>query len=84
MKTQEAIDMARRASEEIKSLRAQIATLRPKAEAYDCLAIILSMAEPRQLQGKSEDLAHRLDKRISELEVELKDEQSKPMSDVDL
>lgn len=62
----EAIEMMSRCKAEIQSLRAQIERLRPKAEAYDNLAIVLSLL-PRQSMGMGEDLVWVLDKRMREL-----------------
>ncbi len=67
----EFIEMARRASAEIKSLRGQIAVLEPKAQAYDQLSTILGLM-PRQSRGDGEDLAYMLDKRVAELTKENK------------
>ena len=49
MNDQEAVQMMKRASGEIKSLRAQIATLAPKADAYDSLRAIIGLL-PQRLQ----------------------------------
>lgn len=68
---QEFIEMARRASAEIKSLRNQIAALEPKAHAYDQLSTVLGFL-PRQSRGYGEDLAYMLDKRVAELTKENK------------
>ncbi|MGK9053384.1 hypothetical protein [Neorhizobium petrolearium] len=59
----EFLAMATRASEEIKQLRAQIAFLMPKAQAYDCLATVLGMLQGSP-QGMTEDLAGLLDRRV--------------------
>lgn len=61
----EAIEMARRASDEIKSLRKRIDELAPKAEAYETLRTVLGLL-PRPPQGWSEDVAYMLDKRVRE------------------
>lgn len=63
----EAIDMMGRCIIEIKNLRAQIDRLRPKAEAYDNIAIVLGLL-PKQSQGYGEDLTWVLQKRIAELQ----------------
>ncbi len=60
---EEFLNMARRASDEIKQLRAEIAFLLPKAQAYDALQMVLGMI-PRQRQGAGEDLAALLDRRV--------------------
>lgn len=62
----EAIEMMTRCKQEIQSLRAQIERLKPKADAYDNLAIVLSLL-PRQSIGMGEDLVWVLDKRMREL-----------------
>jgi hypothetical protein len=64
---EEFLNMARRASEEIKALRAHISFLLPKAQAYDNMALVLGMI-PQQRQGMSEDFASVLDHRIKFLE----------------
>ena len=66
MDNREALQMMARCREEIQSLRAQIARLKPKADAYDNLAIVLNLL-PRQSVGMSEDLVWVLDKRMREL-----------------
>ncbi len=66
MSDQEAIQMMKRASHEIKSLRAQIENLQPKADAYDSIRQILHLL-PKPSQGYGEDVAWLLDKRIKEL-----------------
>jgi hypothetical protein len=62
----EFIQMAQRCSHEIRELRSTIDRLRPKADAYDHIATLLGLL-PRQSQAFGEDLAWRLEKRISEL-----------------
>ncbi len=68
---QEFIEMARRASSEIKDLRARIASLEPKAHAYEQLSTVLGLL-PRQSGVYGEDLAYALDKRVAELSKENK------------
>lgn len=63
----EAIEMMNRCKHEIIGLRGVIDRLKPKADAYDNLAIVLGLL-PRQGMGASEDLVWVLDKRIRELE----------------
>ncbi|MFK0330890.1 hypothetical protein ACIQUB_07180 [Rhizobium sp. NPDC090275] len=63
---QEFIEMAKRCSDEIKELRATIDRLRPKADAYDSVCIILGLL-PRRSESFGEDLAWKLDRRIDEL-----------------
>lgn len=62
----EAIDMMRRCKDEILSLRARLDRLQPKADAYDNLAIVLSLL-PGKSMGMGEDLVWTLDKRMREL-----------------
>ena len=62
----EAIEMMNRCKQEIMGLRAQIERLKPKADAYDNLAIVLGLL-PRQSMGMGEDLVWVLDKRMREL-----------------
>lgn len=64
---QEAIQMMERCCHEIRELRATIDRLRPKAEAYDNLAIVLHLI-PQPSQGYGEDLVYTLKKRIQELQ----------------
>jgi flagellar biosynthesis regulator FlbT len=63
----EAVEMMNRCKDEIMTLRAVIDRLKPKAEAYDNLVIVLSLL-PRQSQGMGEDLVWTLNKRIKELD----------------
>lgn len=67
----EYVQMMRRCSTEITDLRARIATLEPKADAYEKLSIVLNLL-PRQSISMSEDLVWRLNRRIKELEQEEK------------
>lgn len=69
MSNAEAIEMMNRCKEEIRSQRATIERLKPKADAYDNLAVVLSLL-PRQSQGMGEDMIWILDKRIRELTPE--------------
>lgn len=69
MEKQEAIEMMRRASADIRELRRQIEHLAPKAAAYDNLAAVLNLL-PRPSTPMSEDVAWRLDRRIEELRAE--------------
>ena len=62
----EAIEMMKRCSNEIKSLRTRLAVLAPKAEAYDNMAALIGLL-PRPSQGYEPDLTWTLDKRIEEL-----------------
>jgi hypothetical protein len=73
---QEFLQMASRCRNEIKDLRARIAYLEPKAEAYDSLTAVLRLL-PQPSRGMSEDLVWRLDKRISELMEPAEEDQVK-------
>lgn len=73
----EAIDMMLRCKSEIMSLRATIDRLRPKADAYDNLAIVLSLL-PRSGIGVGEDVVWTLDKRVRELTPPSPDPASAP------
>ena len=63
---QEAIQMMNRCKSEIVNLKAAIAHLQPKADAYDNLAAIVRLL-PQPSQSYGEDLVWVLDKRIREL-----------------
>lgn len=65
----EAIEMMSRCKNEIITLRTVIDRLKPKADAYDNLAIVLSLL-PKRGEGMAEDLVWILDKRIRELTPE--------------
>ncbi len=67
MKNAEAIQMMSRCKQEILSLRAVIARLEPKADAYDNLVRVLRLL-PQPSVGMGEDMVWILDKRIRELE----------------
>ena len=67
MKNAEAIRMMNRCKQEILSLRAVIARLEPKADAYDNLVRVLRLL-PQPSVGMGEDMVWILDKRIRELE----------------
>lgn len=67
MDNPEAIDMMVRAIADIQSLRSEVARLKPKADAYDSISIILNLL-PKPSQGYGEDLVWRLQKRIKELQ----------------
>ena len=66
MNDNEAIQMMKRASAEIKDLRRQIDRLAPKAHAYDNLSAVLRLL-PQPSQGYGEDVAFLLDRRIEEI-----------------
>lgn len=64
--TQEFVEMGKRASAEIKTLRNHIAQLAPKAEAYDNIARVLALL-PQRSSVVGEDVAWMIDRRIKEL-----------------
>lgn len=66
LKTEEFIEVMRRCRDEISELRAHIARIEPKAEAYDNITAILRLL-PRPSATMGEDLVWRLNKRIAEL-----------------
>ena len=66
MPYQEALEMMQTCKREIVSLRAEADALRPKAEAYDSIAVILGML-PRPSRGAGMDVVWQLEKRIREL-----------------
>lgn len=63
----EAIEIMNRCKREIIDLRAAIDRLKPKADAYDNLVIVLRLL-PQLSEGMREDLIWRLNERIRELE----------------
>lgn len=65
----EAIEMMNRCINEIAGLRLTIDRLKPKADAYDNLAIVLHLL-PQPSQGMGEDLVWRMKKRIEELQAQ--------------
>jgi hypothetical protein len=67
MNNVEAIEMMNRCKHDILSLRAHIARIQPKADAYDNLATVLRLL-PQPFTGMGEDLVLVLDKRIRELQ----------------
>lgn len=62
----EYVEMMNRCKQEILGLRARIAHLEPKADAYDNLVCVLRLL-PRPSVGMGEDLVWLLDRRIQEL-----------------
>jgi hypothetical protein len=67
METKEAIEMMNRCKQEIIGLRQTIDRLKPKAEAYDNLAILLGLL-PLPGISMGEDMVWILDKRLRELQ----------------
>lgn len=66
MSAAEAIQMMNRCKQEILSLRAVIARLEPRADAYDNLVCVLRLL-PQPSVGMGEDMVWTLDQRIREL-----------------
>lgn len=66
MTNAEAIEMMHRCIAEVEGLRAQIAMLKPKADAYDNIAVILGLL-PRASISMGEDFIWRLKQRVREL-----------------
>lgn len=75
MHNNEAVEMMQCARDEIKSLRARINTLEPKANAYDSICTILGLL-PQKAQGYGEDVAWMLEKRIGEIKKEMEAERA--------
>lgn len=75
----EALQMMARCKDEIQTLRAQTERLKPKADAYDNLAIVLNLL-PRQSMGAGEDLVWILDKRMRELKATEESNPARPSS----
>lgn len=67
MTREEALQMMSRCKHEILSLRAVIARLEPKADAYDNLVCVLRLL-PKPSVVMGEDMVWLLDKRMRELE----------------
>lgn len=63
----EALEFMNRTVSEMTELRNRIATLEPKAHAYDTLCTVLGLL-PQRSQGMSEDFMWVLKKRIAELQ----------------
>lgn len=66
IENREAIEMMNRCKQEIIKLRDEINRLRPKAEAYESIFLILRLL-PQPSIGMGEDLVWILNKRIQEL-----------------
>jgi hypothetical protein len=67
MDDRDAMHMMTRCSNEIKTLRARISFLEPKAQAYDLLCTVVGSLLPNQNYASPEDLTHRLDREASTL-----------------
>lgn len=70
MPVDEQLQMLKRTSEEIRSLRRRIDELTPKANAYDNLSALIGMFPQRSI-GMGEDLAWLIDRRASEIQSSL-------------
>jgi hypothetical protein len=69
MTNAEFVQILNRCKREILHLRAAIAHLEPKADAYDNLACVLRlMAQPSSIGMLGEDVVRFLDERVNELE----------------
>lgn len=66
MNNKDTIDMIHRCIEEIEMQRREIDRLRPKAEAYDAITVILGLLS-KPPQGYGEDIVWRLRKQLDEL-----------------
>lgn len=73
MSNAEAIEMMNRCKHEVLSLRAAIARLEPKADAYDNIARVLRLL-PQPSVCMGDDMVWILDKRIRELQPKPKEE----------
>ena len=58
--------LLRRCADEIARLRSRVASLEPKAEAYDCIAQVLSMV-PQRYHPPTEDFVRALERRIFDM-----------------
>lgn len=67
MTDRDTADMIQRCIEEIEGQRREIATLRPRAEAYTTITQILGLL-PQPSQGYGEDLVWRLKRELAELQ----------------
>lgn len=64
----EALELMNRTVSEMTELRNRIATLEPKAHAYDTLCTVLGLL-PQRSRGMSEDFMRVLKKHIAELQA---------------
>lgn len=81
MTEQEAIKMMRRCKNEIAALRREIDCLRPKADAYNSIAQVLSLLPQPSSMSMGEDMVWMLDQRIREIEETAKPAEANPVSD---
>lgn len=72
MNNHEAIQMMERCRQEINDLQLEIASLKPKAEAYDNIAVVLGLM-PKRSQSARGDFTYTLTNRINELKKELEE-----------
>lgn len=68
MRDQDTVQMIERCISEIEMLRAQVASLKPKADAYDMMKQVLGLL-PQPSQGYGEDLVWRLRRQIDEIKA---------------
>lgn len=76
MGEQEQVEMMQRAAHEIRDLRSRVAQLQPKAEAYDNMAALISVAISPRSMGMAEDLAWALERRAAGIEQHMKQQQA--------
>ena len=69
MGNNEVIEMMTRCAEDIRALRRQIDCLKPKAEAYDAITIILGLIPRGGNVCVGEDVLWLLDRRIADLKA---------------
>lgn len=81
MENTEALQMMQRCAEDIRALRRQIDTLRPKAEAYDMIAKILQLLPSGHCMGSGEDVLWLLDRKIAKLKADRTKKRSGPAVD---
>lgn len=72
MHDKETVQMMKRCRDEIRGLQARIDKLEPKAEAYMLVLKIIDMISSSVARPMKEDLSYTLDRRIQELEAEIR------------
>ena len=70
MENTEVLQLIRRCTDEIKTLRKQIDYLKPKAEAYEAMLVILQLVPRGGMMGEGEDLVWLLDRKVRDIENE--------------
>ena len=70
MENTEVLQLIRRCTDEIKTLRKQIDYLKPRAEAYEAMLTVLRMVPRGGMIGEGEDLVWSLDRKVREIEHE--------------